>query len=175
MAQPAHSGGLGPVFDNLEQQLLGLSLEERAAAVVEVGTAAYADVTTTGRLHASVGRTVALSCLGDHRFGGVLERAGADWIVLGDDASGWLVRATAITGIEGLADRSLPEEARPVTARLSFSSALRSLDEVVVVRADGTRVGGRVGRVGADFLEIAHERRQVVVPFAAIVAVRSGR
>ena len=175
MAQPAHSGGLGPVFDDLEQQLLGLSLQERATAVAAVGAAAYADVTALGRLHASLGRTLAVTGPCGQRFTGVLERAGADWIRLVDGASAWVLRVAALTGIEGLAERSLPEQARPVLARLSFASALRDAEEVTVVRVDDTRLGGRVDRVGADFLEVVHAGRQILVPFGAIVAVRGAR
>jgi len=175
MAQSAPSGDLGPVFDDLEQRLLGLSLEERAAAVAEVGTAAYADVTIAGRLHASVGGAVAVTCLGGHRVSGVVERVGVDCMVIVEGAYRWAVRSMTVTGLEGLSTRSIPDAARPVTARLSFGSVVRGLGEVVVVRVDGSRTAGRVERVGADFVEVQHSAHPVVIPFGAIVAVRGGR
>jgi hypothetical protein len=64
-----------------------------------------------------------------------------------------------------------------LTARLGLGSVLRRIagqrDGVVVVSADGERRSGSVGRVGADFLELAVTDGGVeVVPFAGVVALR---
>ncbi|HEX7738861.1 MAG TPA: hypothetical protein VF426_04355, partial [Marmoricola sp.] len=85
-------GELGALFDDLEQQWLGLDLEERSAAAAELGVATYADVTVSGRVHASIGRTLSVTCLGGHRVVGALQRAGADFVVVG----GWVVATAAI-------------------------------------------------------------------------------
>ena len=67
---------------------------------------------------------------------------------------------------------------RPVTARLGLGSVLRRLGEAraetVLHRVDGSLLRGLLGRVGADFVEVAAADGSLdVVPFAALAAVRS--
>jgi hypothetical protein len=81
-----------------------------------------------------------------------------------------------LRGATGLDARARPEELRRVTARLGLASALRHLaeevDRVSVVRVDGERRSGRLGRLGADFLELVGESGSVeVVPLGAVAAV----
>ena len=71
------------------------------------------------------------------------------------------------------------EAASPVTARLSLGSALRRVadggEECRVRLRDGTAYDARLGRVGADFVEVvtgAHAETWVVA-FAALAAVHS--
>lgn len=174
---PGPGPGLGPLFADLEQQWLGLNLQDRAAAVADLGAAAYAEVTLAGRLHASVGREVSLTCADGLRVTGTIVHAGADCVVVGD----WVVRTPALITIDGLADREVPEQARPVTAALGFGAVARRLaerteaTEATVVLADGTRITGRVGRVGADFVEVVRGVVATVVPIAAVAAVRGAR
>jgi hypothetical protein len=149
---------LSGLFDDLEQQAAGLHLAEREAEVAELAVGEYADVTLLSRLHAAVGLPVRLRLAGGLVAQGVLERVGADWLQLDVRGRPWVVRLQALTGVTGLPDRAVTEEARPVTARLSLRSGLRALGrsgrECVVQLVDGTRLEGLLGRVGRDFVEL---------------------
>lgn len=164
-------GTLGALFEDLEQRWVGLELEERSAAVADLAVAAYGAVSVAGRAHASIGRPVTAVCLGGHRVCGVLRRAGADFVVIDD----WVVAIGAISTVDGLADRSVPEEARPLTSALTLASILRGLDEARFVLVDGATVAGHIGRVGADFVEIGRDGARSVLRLAGVAAVRSER
>lgn len=149
---------LSGLFDDLEQQAAGLHLAEREAEVAELAVGEYADVTLLSRLHGAVGLPVRLRLLGGSLARGVLQRVGSDWLQLDVRGRPWVVRLQALTGVSGLPDRAVTEEARPVTARLSLRSGLRALAhpgrECVVLLVDGTRLEGLLGRVGRDFVEL---------------------
>jgi hypothetical protein len=107
---------------------------------------------------------------------GVLSGVGAGWVLLDVGAVDWVVPLDAVLSLRGLADRGVPAEARPVTARLGLASALRRVAEeraeVLLHRVDGSLDRGVLTRVGADFVELL-ARESEVVPFAALAAVRS--
>jgi hypothetical protein len=149
---------LSGLFDDLEQQAAGLHLAEREAEVAELAEAEYADVTLLARLHAAVGHPVRLRLVGGTVAQGALQRVGSDWLQLDVRGRPWVVRLQALTGVTGLPDRAVTEEARPLTAHLSLRSGLRALGrsgrECVVQLVDGTRLVGLLGRVGRDFVEL---------------------
>lgn len=173
---------VGGLLDDLEQQAAGLHLADRAVEVAELGIAQYAEVELAGRLHASAGRPVRVDTTDGWNVQGQLVRAGAGWIVL--DVGGgreWALNVAAVATVGGLADGTLPPEARPISARLTLGSLLRHSDEGregVAVRVAGGRVlHGRLARVGADFVELEQDAGgTTVIPFASLVAVqlRSG-
>jgi hypothetical protein len=78
----------------------------------------------------------------------------------------------------GASSRSVPEVAWSPLTRLGLGSALRRLSEAgercLVHLRSGSRVEGRVLRVGADFAEVEVAPRRVqLVAYAAIAAVQS--
>jgi hypothetical protein len=167
------------LFDDLEQQAEGLALADRDALVAEQSRAAYAEVDLAGRLHASLGRLLRVEVTGVGAVEAELLRGGDGWCLLGSGAQEWLVALPAVLAVRGLADRALEAGARPVTARLGLTSALRGVaqdaGEVVVHRVDGGLTRGHVGRVGRDFVEMRKEAGAVeVVPLAALAVVRAG-
>lgn len=170
------------VFDDLEQQADGLALAARDADVDELGRAEYAEVDLAARLHASVGRTVQLELAGWGRHDVVLERVGRGCAVVRETWGGGaavVLNTAALCGASGLDPGARPEELRRVTARLGLASALRHLaeevDQVAVVRVDGVRRTGRLGRLGSDFLELVGETGQLeAVPLRAVAAVVPG-
>jgi hypothetical protein len=89
-----------------------------------------------------------------------------------------VVRLAAVVTAAGLSARAVPEQARPVTARLGLGSALHRLAsqgrEVVVELVTGRSVRGRLGRIGADFVEVetAGASGIMLVAFAGVAAVR---
>ncbi|HEY6934576.1 MAG TPA: hypothetical protein VI452_14345 [Marmoricola sp.] len=174
------------LFDDLEQQAAGLHLAERDAEVGELAVGEYAEVTLTARLHGARGQVVRLRLWGGDSLSGRLERVGLGWVQLDDEqATSWLVRTAAVTGVAGLGHRAVNEAALPVTARLSLRSALRTLAgghrECVVRLLDGGQVTGVLGRVGNDFVELTDPGRRPrgtdaqLVPLRVLVAVKELR
>lgn len=174
------------LFDDLEQQAEGLALVGRDAEVAELSRAEYAEVDLAARLHASVGRSVRFGVSGLGSVEARLAGAGEGWCLLVNGPSEWLVRVAAIGSARGLSQHGRTAMARPLTARLGLTSALRGVAEtrsgVVVHHLDGTSQRGLLGRVGADFVELvvgddAAATRAPgeleVVPFASIAAVRT--
>lgn len=148
---------LREVLDDLEQQAAGLWVAERDAEVAELGVAEYAAVDLTSRLHASVGRGVAIRTRSGVRIDGRLDRVGSDFCLVTGDRESWLVPRDALGRVSGLSPRSLPAEARPAVSRLSIRSVLRRLaaeGSTILVRLGDDRCEGRVGRVGKDFFEL---------------------
>lgn len=175
---------LGDFFEDLEQQADGLALSQRDAEVAELARADFAQVDLAARLHASIGHTLLLEVEGLGVLDGVLTRVGSGWCLLGSGPQEWLVRLAATASLRGLAERGVPAQARPVTARLGLGSALRRIAEaqveVVLHRVDGTATRGRLVRVGADFLDIRRDADGAgpadsvqTVPFSAVAAVRT--
>jgi hypothetical protein len=171
------------VFDDLEQQAEGLALTGRDTEVAEQSRAEYARVDLAARLHASVGRPLRLDVRGPGVVEGRLARAGEGWCLVGDGAVEWLVRTAAVVAVRGVSQQGRAMDARPVTARLGLTSALRGVAEtrsvVVVHHVDATSLRGVLGRVGADFVEIgvgddrATSREVVLLPFSGLAAVRT--
>jgi hypothetical protein len=100
------------------------------------------------------------------------------WLLLGSSGSEWVVPLPAVTSVSGASARSVPEVAWSPVTRLGLGSALRRLSEAaepcVVHLVDGTVHEARVGRVGADFVELAvGEDRVELVPHAGLAAIRS--
>ncbi len=169
------------LLDDLEQQAEGLALAARDSEVAELSRAEYAQVDLAGRLHASVGRAVSFTLLGAGPLSGVLVRVGKDWCLVRAGAQEWVLALPAVTRARGLSSRAVAESVRPLGARLGLGSALRGVAEqdapVVVRTRDGAACPGRLGRVGADFVEVrppSDDAEALVLPFAALAAVGSG-
>ncbi len=167
------------LFDDLEQQAEGLALVARDAEVAEHGRAEYSSVDLESRVHGSVGSVVACHLQGGHQVRGVLTRAGAGWLLADDESGAWVVNLGCLTRITGLGSRAVAPEARGIVARLGLGSVLRRLAEsrvpVQLALADGSQARGRVGRIGADFVEVLDETvdgASCLVPWSAIAAVR---
>lgn len=173
--------GLAGLFDDLEQQAEGLALVERDLEVAEALRAEYAQVDLVSRLHGSLGAPLRLAVTGVGLVEGELRRAGDGWCLVDTGQREWVVRLPAVSSVRGLTDRGVVASARPLTARLGLASVLRGLVELraesVLHRTDSTMLQGRLGRVGADFVEFAVAGEGAgyleVVPFAAVAAVRS--
>lgn len=160
---------LGSLFEDLEQQAEGLALEDRDAELADRQEAEFARLSWVARVHGSIGSQVSLTLLGVGPVGGRLLRAGTDWMLVAPPER--VIRLPAVRTASGLSSRSTVEQARPVIARLGFGAAVRGIrarGPLVLEMVDGSVLPGRVGRVGADFLE----SEGAVVPFSAVAAVR---
>ena len=180
------------LFEDLEQQAEALAMEQRDLDVEELSRAEYAEVDARARWHASVGRVVELDVEGAERLRGRLSRVGAGWLLLSaeesasvlgstsrGDAAAQVVALPAVLAARGLSWQGVPRSAQGLAAGLGIGSALRRLaaadPSVVLRRRDGVVRVGRLGRVGADFVELVIEEgaRALVelVPFAALATV----
>jgi hypothetical protein len=175
----AAGGSWRDVVEDLEQQAAGLHLRDRDDEVDQLGQAEYAEVDLVARLHGSVDRWLRLTLVDGVRVEGTLVSAGVDFGVLEDEHNAWLVRSGAIARAHGLSGRAVTEPARPVLARLRIRAMLRRLaaDEVPVRvhLVHGAGLDGMLGRVGADFVELAVAGVSELVGIDAVTAVRSAR
>lgn len=172
------AGDLVALFEDLEQQADGLRLRERDGEVVALEAAEYAEVDLVSRLHGSVGGAIAVHLADALLVRGRLDRVGADFCLVGAGHQGsWVVPVAAVHWVEGLAERAVVEEARPVLARLRLTSVLRRLADgrapVTVHLAGGQRLEGRIGRVGRDFVEMAGSAQVCAVALGTLTAVRA--
>lgn len=175
-------GPIEPVLgmlDDLELQAEGLHLAERAVEVDELTVAQYAEVDLASRLHASIGAAVRVGLVDGLELHGRLANAGSDWLMVDDGRGGaWFVHLPEVVVVGGLGAGSVPDQARPLSARLSLASVLRRLageHQACAVHLRGGRtLQGTLVRVGADFAELRQDdaREPVSVPLAAITVVR---
>jgi hypothetical protein len=166
------------LLDDLEQQAQALYDADRASELADRSRSEYATVTLVSRLMASVADDVSLDLLGVGQVSGRLRRVGPDWCLLHGAAQDWVVRLAAVKGADGASARSLPEVAWSPVSRLGLGSALRRLAdsgaECRLHAVDGTIRDGRLGRVGADFVELlTGEGRTTLVATAMLAGVQS--
>lgn len=165
-------------LDDLEQQAEALYDTERAAELADRSRAEYGAVTLASRLMASVEGEVVVTVIGVGRVAGRAQRLGTGWVLLHGSGGDWVVALGAISSVYGASPRSVPEVAWSPLTRLGLGSALRRISEAgercLVHLRDGSRLEGRVLRVGADFAEVELAPGRVeLVAFAALAAVQS--
>lgn len=163
---------------DLEQQAATAFARERDVEVADRARAEYGRVTLASRLMACHEQLLTLQVAGVGQLAGNLVRVGDGWLLLSAATGDWLVPLAAVTGVRGLTERSVPEEAWPVTARLGLGSALRGLAEQGRVQArltSGDTMTCHLERVGADFVEarLGESGGTTALPFSALAAVRS--
>jgi hypothetical protein len=170
------------LIDDLEQQAEGLHLQERDLEVADRTRAEYAQVGLASRLHALSGRPVRLRLLGGITLAGTVTRTGTDWLLLEDEvARAWIVRHAAVAVLQGASARSVSADALGVLRRLPLRAVLRRLADddadCLLHLVDGSRVEGRLLRLGEDFAELrlagdVTAEGYDVVPLAAVAAVQ---
>lgn len=167
------------LLDDLEQQASALYAAERSVEVADRSRAEYRSVTLASRLMASLDVEIAVDVAGIGPVGGVVDRVADGWCLLRGSARDWVVLLDAVTAVRGVSGRGVPEVAWPATARLGLASVLRGLAEsaqpTVVHARTGTRYEGRVGRIGADFVELSagEPARDVLLAFNGVAALSS--
>ena len=190
MSATTHDGGSGgersilALLDDLEQQAQGAALLERDLEVADRSRSEFARVGLASRVHALDGRWVRLRLLGGLRLDGAVLRTGVDWLLLGEQSGReWVVRSEALAAVHGAPTRSVSDQALGVVRRLSLGSVLRGLAEAdgacLLHLVDGARLEGRLGRIGADFVEArllpALGEGHDLLPFSALAAVQQRR
>lgn len=167
------------LFDDLEQQAASLYDAERAPELADRSRSEYQQVRLTARLMASVDRPVVLHVQAVGAVRGTLVRVADGWCLLTGPVQDWVVRVAAISAVEGASERAVPEVAWSPVARLGLGSALRRLadagERCVLLRLDGGRHDGTLGRVGQDFVEVLEGSppRCVLVAHESLAAVQS--
>ena len=177
--EPGWEQRLLTLFDDLEQQAAAAYGAEREAEVADRARSEYAAVTLAARLMAARGTRLALAVQGVGAVSGELQRVAADWCLLGGGGQDWIIRLPAVASVRGLPPHAVAEAAWPVTARLGLGSALRRVadggDQCRVRLRDGTAYDARLGRVGADFVEVftVDHAQPWVLAFTSLAAVHS--
>lgn len=166
-------------LDDLEHQAAALYDGMRAPELADRERAEYQQVSLASRLMASVDLEVTLELIGVGPVSGRLERVADGWVVVAGHGQDWVVRTAAVAAAHGLSERSVPELAWPLVARLGIGSALRRLSDGAVTCSlhlwDGRRHDGVVRRVGSDFCELLSggSGRLVLVALEQLAAVQS--
>lgn len=165
------------ILEDLESQAEAMQHRERLAEVADRAHSEYASVTLDGRLMASLGQVLAVEVLGVGRLRGELTRVGPGWFELRSAAARWWVRSPALVLVLGASSRAVPEVAWSPLHRLGLGTVLRRLadegEAVVAQLVDGSGHEARVGRVGADFVELlTEEGAQLLVLMERLAALR---
>ena len=149
------------LFADLEAQLDDAATSELAAEVVDRTRRELAALSLVDRARAAVGHPVRVQLLGPAAVSGTLLDAGAQWVLLRDDAGrDVLMPWTAVVSVVGLGLASVaPAEGGQVFRRLGLTTALRAIARdraaVAIGLVDGSVVSGTLDRVGLDFVEIS--------------------
>jgi hypothetical protein len=175
------------LFEDLESQAAALAATELRGEVAERTRIEVAQLNLGQRLHAALGRDLALRILGGQSVSGSVARWGQDWLLLAG-AEEVLVPHRALVAVSGLPSRATASGGiDAVSSRLTLRSALRAIarerSRVIVSLVDGSQATGTPDRVGADWLDLAlHDADQAprrsevgmrwAIPIGAISAVR---
>lgn len=165
------------LFEDLEGQAEALYADDREAELVDRSRAEYAGVLLTGRLMASVGRSIEIDVRGVGPVRGQLARVARSWCLVSGHGQEWFVPRSAITTITGASAQAVPEVAWSPLTRLGIGSALRRIadsgDRCLVHTAEGARHDVVLRRVAADFVEaISGEGRSVLLVLDSVCAVQ---
>lgn len=174
------------LFEDMEAQLDAADAAELESEVRDRTRTEFARVDLAGRLRASLRTELTLQLRSGERLRGELASLGGDWLLLqaGDVDGGSpqesLVPLRAVLVVHGLGTASLEATGMGLLAgRLDLRTVLRGVardrSSVRVTTDDGAQLGGVVGRVGLDHLEVPadpRDRSGPVVPFAGLSLVR---
>lgn len=168
------------LFADLDARFEAEAAAEREGTVAELTRAEQASIPLADRLRAATGAVLRLELLDGEGVEGRVARVAHAWVLL--DSRGargdvqHLVPTTALSAVVGLGRQAVPSRAR--TDGLGLGHVLRGLQRDrarVLVRTAGGAVVGRIGRVGADHLDVEETERvrPVVrtVPFSALLRV----
>lgn len=164
------------LFADLEGQIAAESSRAFEWDVAELTRAERAGVELAARLRADRGREVTVMLRDGEPVTGELVDGAVEWLLVAAQARQHLVPTAAVSSYAGLSGRLAP--LGEVERRLSLGSALRVLSRDrrrVVVHTDAGQLGGLLGPVAADHVEVVLRvgEAPLVVPFGAIVQVRS--
>lgn len=178
------------LFGDLESQF---AEADRLALDDEINDRARAElvnITLADRLRGSVGAALTVHFVSGDSARGELRAVGMDALVVAEGMRQMLIPYAAVSRYGGLS-RFAVAESSPTRQRQGLAHALRRMamdrEEVSVLLGagqEGTRLFGRIDRVGQDFFDLitetnAEERRTkphaepVSVPFSSLLAVTS--
>ncbi|MGO1549658.1 MAG: hypothetical protein ACTHWO_07565 [Nesterenkonia sp.] len=173
------------LFGDLEAQWSAQRAQQLEAEIAEAVEWERGQMLLVDRLRAGVGAQVQITLQDGGQLHLLVQRVGADWLSGRTGARSVILPVRAITSIEGLSARALPETSH--TRRLlGMGSPLRALArsrETVIVTGVGGELGrGVIAHVGADHLDVAvksegaapgRSRRIRTIALASVVLVRS--
>src|SRR4051794_23440206 len=147
------------LFDDLDAQAEASERADRDAQTADLRRLEVSRQRLAGRLAAAASAAVTLRVEGCEPVTGVVQQAGADWVLV--QATGGAEVLVALGAVSSILD--LPAAADPaddrLDARLGLAFVLRRLARdraaVLVVTRSGESFTGTIDRVGADFLDLA--------------------
>lgn len=168
------------LFGDLEAQFAQEERAELQAEIADRTRRERASVYLVDRLAATEGPVV-LILPGERSIRGELTDIGKDFAVV-EQGTRHLVHLVAVLQVRGLGRTSVGPREGAAIRRFGLGYALRALarDRCTVLLSDvtGRDVVGRLGAVGADWVELAPERdgsrgqqEMCIVPFSAIAVV----
>ncbi|MGI4895404.1 MAG: hypothetical protein ACRYF3_09845 [Janthinobacterium lividum] len=164
------------LFDDLEGRIVHERRQELAAEVADRRLRDVASTTLVERLIAAreePAAEVGVQLLDSSWVTGLVRDVGPGWVLVAG-ARQVLVPLTSVALIRGLPARS-GAAASAVAARHTLVFALRALaegDESVLVRTAAGDLRGRLGRVGADHVDVASgPAGSLSVPFSTVLSV----
>lgn len=164
------------LFDDLESQAEAWHSAERRTEVADRARASYREVPLQSRLLAARGEILTLRVRGIGLVAGELTRAGTGWVELEGAGHCWLIPQTALLTVTGVGERAVPAVAWGVVDRLTVASPLRALadggESCRVHLVDQTWWDGRIGRVGADFVEVLARGEVSLVALEGLAGIR---
>jgi sRNA-binding regulator protein Hfq len=178
------------LFSDLEAQLASAARLDLEAEVAERARAEQAGISLVERLRGSSRMPLEILLRQGLRIRGTVSQIADSWFVLDDPPRSILVPLHAVATIAG-AGRGARGEPSAVRRSLSLAAGLRALarDRAAVGcfvdrgEAEPVVLSGTIDTVGRDYLELtqrvaseawASGGRTVLVPFASLLAVRSG-
>ena len=179
------------LFDDFEAQLAAAARLDQEAQVADLVRAEQAGIGIVERLRGQGGAPVELLLRAGVRLHGRIGQMADSWFTVDAAPHSALVPVGSVVSVSGLG-RGVRAEASAVRRSLTLASGLRALARdraFVSCLADGGAgephvVRGTIDTVGRDYLELAVRRGDdwaaaqsvatVLVPFGALIAVRSG-
>lgn len=147
------------LFADLEAQAHSMERAGDDSEIAERIRGEVARVTLVNRLRAQITRPVTVSVWGAGELSGVLERVGADWLLIAAEGEA-IVPLSAVMALLDLPPEAVAADgAGVVSGKLRLASVLRAIardrSPVTVLRRDGKSLTGTPDRVGADFVDLA--------------------
>lgn len=175
---PAGQARWEALFGDLEAQARAQSAAESDALVSEMTRAEHTTMTMADRFRAGVTALVTLELLDGASLRGVVREVADEWVLLHgvppEPAGRHLVPLAAIAGVHGLARQAASATTRRDAQGLGVVLRALQRDRArVAVRTLSGAVGGRIGRVGRDHLDVdvLDDRGTRLIPFTAVLVV----
>ncbi|WP_309080038.1 hypothetical protein [Zhihengliuella sp.] len=162
------------LFADLEAQLDGVTVHDRAAEVQEMVRIEKSQVMLSARLVAWIGQSIDVTTLGGQRFSGEVTHVGTGWVTLAAAPLEYLVLTSAVRSLVADGARVAPDSdlrQTKISLRMALRAVARDRAPVTIYALDGSAAAtGTLDYVGVDFLQIAAHSVGEYVSSSRVVA-----